>query len=98
MDAINPTDNPELFDEESRAGLLFVVLPILMGLAATTVGLRFYTRAVILGLIGLDDWLCLASMGTIFAFGGLALACEFPVPPRDCTRLASEEREIIKRV
>ncbi|KAK8137527.1 hypothetical protein PG984_003020 [Apiospora sp. TS-2023a] len=70
---INPIDNPEFFDPESRQALLFVVLSVLMAIATGVVGLRFYTRAVILGLIGLDDWLCLVSLGTILAFGGIAL-------------------------
>ncbi|KAK7955233.1 hypothetical protein PG988_015927 [Apiospora saccharicola] len=70
---INPIDNPEFFDPENRQVLMFVVLSILMGIATGVVGLRFYTRAVILGLVGLDDWLCLVSLGTILAFGAIAL-------------------------
>ena len=35
---------------------------VMTGLAAITVGMRFYTRRLILHIIGVEDWLILASM------------------------------------
>ncbi|KAK7949573.1 Integral membrane protein [Apiospora saccharicola] len=73
---INPVDNPELFSEESRTALIYVVIPILMIVTSTAVGLRFYTRAVVLGSVGFDDWLSLTSLVSFLALGssGMVLA------------------------
>ncbi|KAK8012084.1 short chain dehydrogenase/reductase [Apiospora arundinis] len=75
---INPVDNPELFTDESRAGLIYAVVPVLLAIASIAVGLRFYTRARVLGIIGFDDWLCLTSLVVLLALGssGLVLAGE----------------------
>ncbi|KAK7966251.1 uncharacterized protein PG986_000528 [Apiospora aurea] len=70
---INPIDKPELFSDESRQHVLYIILPALMALASAAVYLRLYTRAAILGLVGFDDWLCLAALTVIHAFGALAL-------------------------
>ncbi|KAK8856685.1 Satratoxin biosynthesis SC1 cluster protein 4 [Apiospora arundinis] len=71
---INPVDNPELFSDESRAPLIYTVVPILMVIATTAVGLRFYTRAIVLGIVGFDDWLCLTSLTIFLAFAGVEIA------------------------
>ncbi|KAK8872440.1 Satratoxin biosynthesis SC1 cluster protein 4 [Apiospora arundinis] len=70
---INPVDNPELFTDESRAGLIYAVVSVLMAIASIAVGLRFYTRARVLGIIGFDDWLCLTSLVVLLALGSSGL-------------------------
>ncbi|KAK8095154.1 uncharacterized protein PG998_014378 [Apiospora kogelbergensis] len=72
---INPVDNPELFTDESRAGLIYAVVPV-MAIASIAVGLRFYTRARVLGIIGFDDWLCLTSLVVLLALGSSGLVCK----------------------
>lgn len=73
---INPVDNPELFTDESRAGVIYAVASGLMALATAAVGLRFYTRVVVLGIVGFDDWLCLTSLVIFLALGGIGMSCE----------------------
>ncbi|KAK8017770.1 hypothetical protein PG993_014096 [Apiospora rasikravindrae] len=70
---INPVDEPELFSDENRQHVLYILLPALMAIASAAVYLRLYTRAVILGIVGFDDWLCLAALTMIYAFGAIAL-------------------------
>ncbi|KAK8041048.1 hypothetical protein PG994_014055, partial [Apiospora phragmitis] len=70
---INPVANPELFSDESEAALLYVMITILLVIASVVVGLRIYTRAVVLDLLSYDDWLCLVSLSTYWALGGTAL-------------------------
>ncbi|KLU82417.1 hypothetical protein MAPG_01489 [Magnaporthiopsis poae ATCC 64411] len=58
--------NPELFSPESRRGEIIAVNVTLLAFATVIVALRFYTRAVVLHTLGLDDWLVLLSL-LIFA-------------------------------
>lgn len=67
---ISPETTPELFLPESRTEHVYVVVAVLMGLGAVAVGLRFYSRAVVIRNLGPDDWMALVALAFLFAFGG----------------------------
>lgn len=88
---ISPETTPELFLPESRTEHVYPVIAVLMGLGAGAVGLRFYSRAVVIRNLGFDDWIALASLVLLFAFGAVTFVSTFsleppPPPPPPPTR------------
>ncbi|KAH6644955.1 hypothetical protein BKA67DRAFT_664808 [Truncatella angustata] len=65
----NQISNPEFFTPESRAPIVIGVATFLMMGATSAVGLRFYTRKVILNQLGIDDWLSLGALFFALATG-----------------------------
>ena len=60
-----PESDPAVF--ESQAGTVLAVVITTLAIATISVGLRTYSRAVMIRQFGMDDWAAIAAM--IFAIG-----------------------------
>lgn len=47
---------------ESRAHIPITVVTVVLALASTAVGLRSYTRAVVIRQFGMDDWAAIVAL------------------------------------
>lgn len=81
MDSTSTSVDPGLA-AQNIAWLALLIIILVLSLATITVGLRFYTRIVLLKQLGLDDYFVL-----------LTLVCRRhrcqPLPPRTTTNLFS---------
>ena len=83
-----PSSPPVGQDTSSRHVNVIVVWVIWTTLAVTIVGLRFYTRRLIVRVFGIEDWLILISVVRIPALSSGAwplltpIRCSFWRPPR----------------
>ena len=57
---MDPSIDPTL-PHDNGAGILIGVVCLVCGIATVAVGLRFYTRSIIIGQIGADDYLVLVA-------------------------------------
>ncbi|KAI3399786.1 hypothetical protein diail_5582 [Diaporthe ilicicola] len=59
---------------QNLAWLVLLIVILVLSLATITVGLRFYTRIVLLKQLGLDDYFVLLTLGFAIATGGAVLS------------------------
>ncbi|KAG6368121.1 hypothetical protein INS49_002322 [Diaporthe citri] len=73
MDSTSTPVDPGLA-AQNIAWLSLLIIILVLSLATITVGLRFYTRIVLLKQLGLDDYFVLLTLGFAVAAGGAALS------------------------